>query len=173
VRVFQIPIAGDALLAQLHDIISRADDRPKPDVIGDVVADIAAGPPRVDRNMPRAKKVAALPRKLADDIQSYDVTVRSLLHYPAGGGMGWHTNSEAPGWRVYVPHVAVARPLSGMLTTDGCFMDRSGFANLFEIASDRDSWHAVFAMTERCSIGVRLPTDSERVHAWLGLAPLI
>lgn len=163
-RVFQIPIAGDPLLEQLYDAVSHIDARPAPEVVGDWVADIAAGVPTADRNMPHAKKVALLKRVLPDIQQA--VAVRAIHYYPAGGGMGWHTNSAAPGWRVYVPHVAVAQPLSGMVTTDGCVLDRPGFANMFEVRG-RDSWHAVFAMTERFSIGVRLPADSTRVQAWL------
>jgi len=166
VRIFQIPISGDVLLEQLYDVVSNLDVRPPPEVVGDWVADIAAGVPAVDRNMPNAKKVALL-RRVLPSIQQYDdVKVRAIHYYPPGGGMGWHTNSAAPGWRVYVPHVGATRPLSGMLTVGDCFMDRPGFANLFEVAGNR-SWHAVFAMTERYSIGVRLPPDSTRVRAWL------
>lgn len=165
-RVFQTPIAGDPLLEQLYDVVSRIDARPIPEVAGDWVADIADGVPIVDRNMPRAKKVALLQRVTSIQQQHPDVAVRAIHYYPAGGGMGWHTNSQAPGWRVYVPHVMVARPLSGMLTANECVLDRDGFANVFEVRG-AESWHAVFAMTERWSLGVRLPSDSARVHAWL------
>lgn len=167
-RVFQIPFHVDPLFERLHVAISNKTVRPSPRMKGDIAADLGAGIPSENRDMPNASFHADLPLSDAGITTPTKLEMRGRIYYPAGGGFGWHTNAHKPGWRLYVPHALVRCPIAGTLTEDGCYMDRPGFANLFEISADwRLSWHATFAVTERWSVGVWLPTDSPRVQAWL------
>lgn len=153
-RVHQVPISVHPLLGRMAAALAEAAPVP-PAVVGDWRADVAAGIPEEDRDLAAARAVAHL-QELQAAFQPGDprARARAALYYPPGGGMGWHTNSAAPGWRIYVPRVRDAYAVSGTLTSKGCFLDRPGFANLFYVSTWRASWHAVVALTERYSLGV-------------------
>jgi hypothetical protein len=62
-------------------------------------------------------------------------TISALNYYPSGGsGLGWHTDSVNPGWRVYV-----AQPLADVagefLTADEIIADEPGIALAFRVVS--------------------------------------
>ncbi len=78
--------------------------------------------------------------------------------YPPGAYMGWHTNSGAPGWRLYLSHAETERrsffryrdPDSGEVVTS---WDGPWNARLFRIRKDKPLWHAVWSDTNRFSLG--------------------
>jgi hypothetical protein len=81
--------------------------------------------------------------------------------YPPGGFMGWHTNWEAPGWRLYVnyaeePGKSFLRyrdPQTGEVITS---WDKEWNFRLFKIDPDELFWHAVYSETNRYSFGFRI-----------------
>jgi hypothetical protein len=87
------------------------------------------------------------------------VELRNILFYPAGGYMGWHTNSARPGWRLYFVRVAEPRrsffrsrePDSGALATA---WEDARQVNLFRVTpAERPHWHCIATETERWSAG--------------------
>ena len=88
--------------------------------------------------------------------------------YPPGSEMGWHTNSDSPGWRLYLVHAEepgrsgfrYLHPESGDVVTD---LDREWCARLFLVPRDRPFWHAVFSETNRFSFGYLV-----RPRSWSG-----
>lgn len=81
--------------------------------------------------------------------------------YPPGGYMGWHTNSESPGWRLYISHTDEAEksyfryrhPETEQIITT---MDNEWDVRLFYVSNDRPLWHTVYSDTNRFSLGYRL-----------------
>jgi hypothetical protein len=88
--------------------------------------------------------------------------------YPPGGYMGWHTNSQAPGWRLYVtrtdePGRSFFRyrdPQSGEIHTS---LDADWNFRLFRIQADDPFWHAVYSETNRFSFGTLVVPRSPRL----------
>jgi hypothetical protein len=80
--------------------------------------------------------------------------------YPPGGWMGWHTNSDRPGWRFYINYVvrggdSFFRWYDGQTVhTDA---DTPGFNFRLFPVGDRDHpfWHCVYAGEWRLSLGHR------------------
>jgi hypothetical protein len=97
--------------------------------------------------------------------------------YPPGGWMGWHTNSNSSGWRLYVNYVAAGNrsffrwAQAGTLATD---YDAAGFNfRMFRIDSgDQLFWHCIYAGEWRLSLGFRLsgvvvrPATIEEGQQW-------
>lgn len=156
--VHQVPVRHP-LLRTLADLLAD-EPRRKAEVVGNFETDVAA-PPSTRRGLagwaPESRISAAL-RELetqAKRLVPPSVEVRAAWYYPENGGMGWHTNSDAPGWRAYVVRVPEdARSFTRTLSGD--FHDKFGYANLFRIEGPQ-SWHCVVAPTERWSIGVHVP----------------
>lgn len=137
---------------------------------GDFWTDIEGDPPKDNRPRPHNyhRKPFHPPRPL--DLPP-DVHLASINYYPPGGaGMGWHTDSTSPGWRVYL-----ARPLG----VPGCFItmddgrrvetyDEDGIALAFFVSGEPDTWHAVRTMDARFSLGLRLVAPGPTAAA-LGL----
>lgn len=81
--------------------------------------------------------------------------------YPPGGYMGWHTNSESPGWRLYISHsdepensfFRYRQPESGQIITS---MDSEWDVRMFFVSNDKPLWHTVYSNTNRFSLGYRL-----------------
>lgn len=89
--------------------------------------------------------------------QTLGYEVRGTVYYPPGGGIGWHTNSDDSGWRLYAVRVP-PEAKSFLKTADAVYFDRLGYVNLFKIeAPPALSWHCVGAPTERWSVGLRIP----------------
>lgn len=154
--ILQIPIEAHPLLAMLHAhllTVPRPHARVRAAQLAAFREDLAAGPGDGPGNRETTAVSAHVvltsprPASLPDDVE-----FRSLFYYPPGGGMGWHTNSNAPGWRIYVVR---AEGLSWMHTPDGRMADRSVHANVFKI-EEGGCWHAVEAESARWSLGVRV-----------------
>lgn len=80
--------------------------------------------------------------------------------YPPGGYMSWHTNSQKPGWRLYInyaeePGKSFFRyldPESGEIVTS---YDRQWNFRFFRIDPAKPFWHTVYSDTYRYSLGFR------------------
>ena len=87
-----------------------------------------------------------------------EVSNSAQFWYPAGAYMSWHTNSGAPGWRMYITHVDEPGKSffryrdadSGKIITS---WDNTWNVRLFEIRADKPFWHAVYSATNRFSFG--------------------
>jgi len=86
--------------------------------------------------------------------------------YPRNGYMGWHTNSNVPGFRLYLSHVEAGNlscfryrdPDSGKVLSD---WDESGW-NFRCFRTDlAPFWHSVLSQTDRISLGygIKFPID--------------
>lgn len=92
------------------------------------------------------------------------------LWYPPGAYMGWHTNSRAPGWRLYIsyaeePDKSFFRyrdPDTHKVVTS---WDEQWNVRLFEVRADRPLWHAVYSETNRFSLGYVIYPSS--FQAWV------
>jgi len=141
---------------------------PRPPYVraGDLDSDLVAGPPDEPRNRPRAFRHLTLPHPALE--LPPDVKVSALEFYPAGGGLGWHSDYQGqPGWRVYI-----GRPLDGVpgvfMTVDGNYPDSPGLGTAFQITGRSDTWHAVRADGARLALGLRFAVGGLTARA-LGL----
>jgi hypothetical protein len=157
VIVRRLVVDDFALLRELSAYLDGVEPPPPPfDTRGDFRADIAAGPPDVDRPKPLAFRRQFMQAPVRVGSMGSDVIVSALNYYPAGGaGIGWHTDSGHAGWRIYI-----ARPLGhvpgSFLIPNGAYVDSPGMATAFEITGNPcDSWHAVSTDGPRFSIGIR------------------
>lgn len=113
--------------------------------------DVAALRARVDA------RVADKLRALAAD-RRIEVVPSGHFWYPPGAYMGWHTNSEAPGIRIYVTHAEepgrsffrYREPASGRVVTA---LDDRWNVRLFRVSAQTPFWHAVYSDTNRFSLG--------------------
>jgi len=159
VHVRQLPIDDRPLLAELLACALRQFFARPPATTtgGDLRADLDAGPRNADLAWYTSRDCAFLAKGPAQQLCPRGVEVRGVTYYPACGGIGWHTNSDAPGWRVYVPcSPYLDKWRAGLHTTSGFVADRPGFANAFKVGEWRDSWHAVECTDPRLVVGVRL-----------------
>lgn len=104
---------------------------------------------------------AGVRQKLAETFDSrlgFTIIASGHFWYPPGAYMGWHTNSRAPGWRLYLSHAETERrsflryrdPDSGEVVTA---WDGPWNARLFRIRKEKPLWHAVWSDTNRFSLG--------------------
>jgi hypothetical protein len=157
VNVRRLVVADHQLLRELAAYVEQLEvPRPPHRELGDWRADIAAGPPDVNRTRPAAFRLqimewqqpAWMPR---------DATIASVNYFPPGGaGLGWHTDFGRPGWRVYI-----GRPLGPELGqfhfAGGWLEDSPDSAIAFYVSDVRhDSWHAVRCDGPRFSVGLRI-----------------
>lgn len=154
-RVWQVHHSAHPTLTKLWAVLQATPpaDPQEMERHGDLGADIAAGAPvenRVNAVIRHFASMASLrdaAHAVADGLE-----IRGTNYYPAGGGMGWHTNSDRLGWRAYLVRAPGGRSYFGH--KDGVLPDRDGYANVFKVSAR--SWHYVRAETERWSIGLRL-----------------
>jgi hypothetical protein len=123
--------------------------------VGDLAGDLEHGPPKGPRNRPHAYRHLTLPQPAL--VLPPDVKVSALEFYPAGGGLGWHSDYQgSPGWRVYI-----GRPLDGVagvfMTVDGNYPDSHGLATAFQVTGRSDTWHALRCDGPRLALGIRFP----------------
>lgn len=154
--VRRLPIAAHPLLRALAlHLYAIEPPLPPYTTAGDLQLDLSVGPPPYPRNRPRTfRHVTMAPPTLA---LPPDVKVSALEFYPAGGGLGWHSDYQgASGWRIYI-----GRPLDGVpgvfLTVDADYPDDPHLATAFQITGRSDTWHAMRADGARLAIGVRFP----------------
>ncbi len=87
--------------------------------------------------------------------------------YPPGAYMAWHTNSGAPGWRLYVSYAEepgksffrYRDPDSHEIITS---VDDEWNVRLFAIRADKPFWHAIYSETNRFSLGYMIYPHSLR-----------
>ena len=92
----------------------------------------------------------------------YRVVSSGHFWYPKGAWMGWHTNSRAPGWRIYInyaeePGESFLRyrdPASGEIRT---LVDREWNVRVFRVTREKPLWHCVYSNTNRFSLGYMIP----------------
>jgi hypothetical protein len=127
---------------------------------GDWRRDIADGPPAEDRPKPLAYRRQFLQAPAVLPSFPGGTMVSALNYYPVGGGgLGWHTDSHAPGWRVYISRPLTSTPGLLMADDDGgrIYDDVPGLARAFYVSGTPcASWHAVVAHGPRLSIGLRI-----------------
>jgi hypothetical protein len=174
VEYFQVPIADLPLLQRVADFLVGlpvAAAEARVETVGDWVHELAAGPPQGDLDLPTACRSAHVVEAHIDlnRVLDHKYEVRAVHYYPRGGGMGWHTNSLRPGWRLYVPRLLDPNPASGIVLEDRRIPDRPGYANLFRVG--HGAWHAVVAHTARFSAGIRLPDDAPEIDQLLNRTP--
>lgn len=82
--------------------------------------------------------------------------------YPPAGYMGWHTNSNSIGYRLYCSHseeedssfFRFLDPITNEIVTS---WDKKGWNfRLFQVIKDVKFWHCVYSETDRVSIGYNL-----------------
>lgn len=107
---------------------------------------------RVDESMSELVGGIFVPAKRRSVISS------GHFWYPKGSWMGWHTNSRAPGWRIYINHAEepgksffrYRDPSSGEVHT---LVDREWNLRVFRVERERPLWHCVYSDTNRFSLG--------------------
>lgn len=87
--------------------------------------------------------------------------------YPHRSAMGWHTNSQVPGWRIYINYAEsegesffrYRDPLSGKLIT---LEDETWNLRVFRVTDSDPLWHCVYSNTNRFSLGYLLRKSPQR-----------
>lgn len=87
--------------------------------------------------------------------------------YPEQSFMGWHTNSQSPGWRIYINYAEQENQsffrfkdnISGEITT---LWDKEWNLRVFKITQQQPLWHCVYSNTNRFSLGYMLKTTTPR-----------
>lgn len=90
--------------------------------------------------------------------------------YPQGSFMGWHTNSGAPGWRIYINYAEepgksffrYRHQTTGEIIT---LWDDVWNMRVFRVTSENPLWHCVYSNTNRFSLGyvVKIPSGKRRL----------
>ena len=90
---------------------------------------------------------------------TYNIRISGRNIYPPGGHLGWHTNSNHPGKRIYLTHVEEGNKSFFRYIKDRqqiTSYDKPGWnMREFEI-DDNPLWHCVYTDVERLSIGFSL-----------------
>ena len=92
----------------------------------------------------------------------HSVILSGRFWYPDGGYMGWHTNSDTPGKRVYLNYsFEDKKSFFRYIDEDGQMKtswDQKGFTmRVFDIGDTHDRlWHSVYSETDRLSFGFRV-----------------
>jgi len=85
--------------------------------------------------------------------------ISGALYYPPQGFMGWHTNSNYPGTRIYVSYSREANSNSFSYIKDDEVVqsfDRVGFTvRMFKVTDSQLFWHRVDARSPRFSLGFK------------------
>jgi len=92
--------------------------------------------------------------------------------FPAKGGMGWHTDSHRPGWRIYAFHNLSVSCLNVFRYRSQEFSEAAEFgAYVFQVGAD--CWHSISCETPRVSCGFQISemeakaiVTSERDATW-------
>lgn len=108
----------------------------------------------------RRRLDALVAARLGEHFGRADLEVTDSGHflYPPASYMGWHTNSGAPGWRLYVTRAdepgrsffRYREPVGERIVT---VPDDAWNFRLFRITADAPLWHAIHSETHRFSFG--------------------
>lgn len=93
------------------------------------------------------------------------VVSSGLFWYPPGCAMGWHTNSRAPGWRIYINYAdekgksffRYRHPQTRELIT---LEDKHWNFRAFHVTGNDPLWHCIYSNTNRFSFGYRIMEPS-------------
>jgi len=100
--------------------------------------------------------------------QDAAIGISGRTWYPSNGYMGWHTNLDSQGYRLYCAHSREENksffryrdPQSGKIITS---TDKQGWNfRMFNITKETPVWHCVYSETDRVSIGFNLIPNSLR-----------
>lgn len=87
------------------------------------------------------------------------ISISGRFHYPPKGFMGWHTNSNAEGWRVYASRSDENNKSffryyrNGKVITE---YEKAGWNfRAFQVQKGHLYWHCVYTDTNRYSFGFR------------------
>ena len=88
-----------------------------------------------------------------------DISVSGRHVYPAGGHLGWHTNSNSPGNRIYLsyvdkPNKSFFRYVSN--DQEITSYDKKGWNMREFMIGETPLWHCVYTKTVRLSLGFRV-----------------
>lgn len=87
------------------------------------------------------------------------ISISGRFHYPPKGFMGWHTNSNAYGWRVYAsraeePNKSFFRYYKNGKVISECETKGWNF-RAFQVQKGQLYWHCVYTDADRYSFGFR------------------
>lgn len=87
------------------------------------------------------------------------VNLSGRFHYTEKGFMGWHTNSNQPGWRLYATFCKEDEKSFFRYRQDGKIhteWEKKGWNfRGFEVKKNDPYWHCVYSDTDRYSFGFR------------------
>lgn len=95
------------------------------------------------------------------------IGVSGRIWYPKNGYMGWHTNQESQGYRLYCSYAQETHksffrfrdPTTGDIVTS---WDEQGWSfRMFHITKDAPVWHCVYSETNRISLGYNLNLEQK------------
>lgn len=116
--------------------------------------------PDVDRARPAAKYWGTIAEQLYGYASPVGGRLQCTNYFPSGGGMGWHTDSGMPGWRVYVFRCSAGSGSSTFHYCDQTFVEGVVGAYVFETGVG--CWHAVESRRDRFSCGMQVPEPLAR-----------
>jgi len=97
-----------------------------------------------------------------DNFEGKELNIVSSGHfwYPKDSFMAWHTNSQVPGWRIYINYVEeegksffrYQRENKDIIT----LTDKRWNLRVFRITDEEPLWHCVYSNTNRFSLGYML-----------------
>lgn len=93
---------------------------------------------------------------------NYLAITSGKIWYPRNGYMGWHTNSNAEGLRLYCSYAhesdkSFFRFFNSKSKEVITSMDKKGWTfRLFKVDKNEPLWHSVYSETHRISLGFRL-----------------
>ncbi len=156
--VRRLTIADHPLLCELNHYAARLEAPPPPYLKrGDFFRELLDDPPSENRNRPDGYEFQIMQWRQPEWMPD-DATISAVNYFPALGGIGWHTDSGAPGWRVYVARPVDPRLPGSFHYEGGAMQDRAGMAIAFFVTGlPCDSWHAVQCDGPRFSVGIRFP----------------
>ncbi len=137
---------------EISNVIVFKDKRYAGAVFGE---ELAAAREKVDQVVVRKM------RELFEEGAGLEIRGSGFFLYPPQGYMGWHTNWQNPGWRLYVNYAVEPGKSffryrdadTGKIVTS---LDREFNFRLFRASEDQPFWHAVYSDTYRYSLGFKI-----------------
>jgi hypothetical protein len=158
------PEALDSLLQRDANVHGLASDRDLSNAICFAAPHIAGSV-----NDPAVlEKLRLVDRLMASKVRELFATWKDLVvkqsgvfWYPPGCSMGWHTNSKAVGWRIYINYAEqegesffrYRDPHSAEIIT---LPDKTWNCRVFRVSASNPLWHCIYSNTNRFSIGYRV-----------------